>query len=477
MSDDTIVFDQPRGLMSVSAAGGALELVVEELDGRAVSPQMLPGGRDMLFTLVPRTPGGGQEPRVVAENLESGERTVILEVVANARYVSTGHLLYLVGDDLHAVRFDAETMEVSGVGVPVVEGVQPVTPAQFIVGAPDSGLGVNFAVSDDGTLAYVKGRVATDSDRVLALVDRAGGVERLDVPPLPYFSPRLAPDGTSVAVQMIESDGRGAIWLYDLSGVSAIRRLTNDGTNLRPIWTPDSRRVTFASDRDGPLSVYWQAADGSSSAERLTTADEGAIHFPESWSPDGTTLAFAAQVVGFDLRGRGGEPELWTLSVTTGESGRFPSSPEWSPQWASTFSPDGRHIVHFAAEEAGQLWVQPVPPTGERQLITPGIGRWPIWSPDGTEIIYREVPTFGAETRLMSVDVVASEGALQFGRPRQIPVGGFLTFSAYRTYDVHPDGRRFLMIIPADSAYELPQPGIAVVLNWTQELLERVPVP
>ncbi len=469
-SDDAIVLDQPGGLMRVAAAGGALQLLVVETERRALGPQVLPGGRDILFTLVPRAVSGGPEPQIVAANLESGDRTVVLDGVTDARYVPTGHLIYPVGDDLHAVPFDIETMDVTGVGVPVVDGVQPVARGVFDVRTPYSGGDVNFVVTANGTLAYVRGRVATEADRVLALVDRSGTAERLDVPPLPYFSPRLAPDGASLAVQTVESDGRGVIWLYDLAGDTAIRRLTHDGSNIRPIWTRDSRRVTFASDRDGTMSLYSQAVDGSSSAERLTTADDGVVHFPESWSPDGNTLAFAVR--------RGGSPELWTLSVPTGTPERFPSSPTWASQWASSISPDGRHIVHFAAERAGELWVQPFPPSGERQLVTPGIGRWPIWSPNGREIIYRAVPTFGAETMLMSVDVIASEGALRFGRPRQIPIGGFLTFNAHRTYDVHPDGRRFLTIVPADSeeSYESPQPSIAIVLNWTQELLERVPI-
>ena len=74
------------------------------------------------------------------------------------------------------------------------------------------------------------------------------------------------------------NEGGSNIWIYDVSGRTQIRQLTQGGRNERPIWTPDGERVTFGSDRDGTMSIYLQPADGGGDAERLTTAEEGIEH-------------------------------------------------------------------------------------------------------------------------------------------------------------------------------------------------------
>ena len=136
-----------------------------------------------------------------------------------------------------------------------------------------------------------RGAVAGSSDQTLALVGRDGAVEPLTVPPAPYLSPRLSPDGEKLVVQTAEDDG-GVLWVYDLAGDAQIQQLTFEGDNQRPIWTPDGQRITFSSDREGTMSLYSMPADGSGVAERLTTADEGTFHWPGSWAPDGQTLLF-----------------------------------------------------------------------------------------------------------------------------------------------------------------------------------------
>ena len=111
-----------------------------------------------------------------------------------------------------------------------------------------------YAVSDSGTLVFVPGGEAA-SERRLGLVDRDGEVERLNVPPKEYLSPRLSPDGKTLVVQSVE-DSENVIWMYDLTGDRAIQQVTFEGNNHRPVWTPDSQRITFSSDRDGTMSLY-----------------------------------------------------------------------------------------------------------------------------------------------------------------------------------------------------------------------------
>ena len=152
-SDDTIVYGQPEGIMRVSANGGASELVIPTEEGEQVhGPQMLPGGEWVLFTL---TSAGGatrwDEAQIVVQSLESGERRVLWEGGSDARYVSTGHLIYALEDVLFALPFDLASLEVSGGPVPIVEGVRR---ANLPIGNTAS---ANYGFSDRGTLIYIPG--------------------------------------------------------------------------------------------------------------------------------------------------------------------------------------------------------------------------------------------------------------------------------------------------------------------------------
>ena len=151
-------------------------------------------------------------------------------------------------------------MDVTGGPVALLEGVQ---------GAPSQ-----YALSDSGSLVYVPGN-AGSVDTVLALVDRNGAIETLNVLPHRYVSPRLSPDGTRLAVESTD-EGESVIFVYDLSGSTTMRRLTqtSERNNGFPVWTPDGERVTFTSDRDGALGIYWQSADGPDVAEALFMAEE-----------------------------------------------------------------------------------------------------------------------------------------------------------------------------------------------------------
>ena len=357
--------------MRVSANGGAPELVISTEEGEWVhGPQILPGGEWVLFTL---TSGGANtrwdEAQIVVQSVESGERKILWEGGSDARYVTTGHLIYALEDVvLFALPFDLASLEVSGGPVPVIEGIRRAD------GSKRNTASANYEFSDRGTLIYVPGSTEGDLN-ILALVDRSGVVEPLDVPPNSYENPRLSPDGRRLVVQTTDDDDRD-IWVYDLSGDTQIRRLTLGGNNRRPLWAPDGERVTFTSDRDGTSSIYWQPADGSSVAERLTTAEEGTRHFAESWSPEGKTLAVGVFRLGNEASGG-----VWTLSLesetTTPEV--FADESE-SYQFTPTFPPDGRWLA-YDSEESGsyEVYVQPFPKTGAKHRITQqGGGETPL---------------------------------------------------------------------------------------------------
>ena len=449
-TDDTIVWGQLEGIMRVSANGGTPELLIAGGEVILRHPQMLPDGESVLLS---RADPSGQ---VVVYSLESGEQKVLFAGFG-AKYLSTGHIVYTIADVLFAVPFDLDTLEVVGGPVPMVEGVGARPP--------------QYAVSDSGSLVFVPGGVEGSERRTLALVDRDGEVELLNVPPKQYLSPRLSPDGQTLVVQSIE-DSENVIWVYDLTDDKAIRQLTFEGNNQRPVWTPDSQRITFSSDRDGTMSLYWMPADGSGVAERLTTAEEGTRHRMWSWSPDGKLLVFT--VIRNDQTGR----NIWTLSVDDGETQSLYDTPG-TVFLGAELSPNGEWSAYGAGPSgnAADIYVEPFPPTGARHRISQDGGLYPLWSPEGSELFYRP-NAGGTGITLRSVDIV-TEPAFAFSNEQTLPVEGFNVVSGYRDYDITPDGERLLMVFPADQSdsSEPARQQINVVLNWFEELKERVPVP
>jgi serine/threonine-protein kinase len=449
-----IVFGERHGIMRVSANGGTPELLIGTEPGELVhGPQTMPDGKSVLFTLA-SGPGLRRWDRaqIVVQSLESGERKVLWNGGSDARYVPTGHIVYALEDALFAVPFDLARLEVTGSPTPLVQGVRR---AQGFFTAS-----ANYGFSNQGTLVYVAGG-SLDPDRILALVARDGVEEPLNVPPAMYSRPRLSPDGKRFAVHT-DDDDESIIWVHDFSADKAPQRLTYEGHNGGPIWTPDGEWVTFTSDRDGTESVYRKRADGSGVAERLMTAGEGTRPLPQSWSPDGQVLSFSAGRVATDDFG------IFTFSPDGGTEPEVFVDIPGSVQTDSEFSPDGKWIAYMSNESGHfQTYVQPFPPTGAKHQITREVGLFPLWSADGSELF------FVREGRLMAVRI-ETEPNLTFGNAEELPIRFFWPG---RKYDITPDGQQFLTVIPAPNAEadETSPARINIVLNWFEELKRLVP--
>ena len=473
-ADGTILYGQPDGIWQVSENGSDPQhLITTEAGEQAHGPQRLPGGDWILFTLA-RTSRATRwdEAEIVVESPATGERRVVLAGGSDARYLPTGHLVYAFEDVLYAVAFDVDRLERRGGQVPVVQGVQRAL-------APEGNTGAaSYSVTADGTLVYVPGTAGVVAEEgVLALVDRAGAVSPLPVRPGQYRSPRVSPDGRQLAVEVLGADGQGHIWLYELSGQSQLRRLTQTGNNTRPIWTPDSERVTFASQQDGAWGIYEQPADGGAVAERLLAVEQGPA-LPESWSPDGQTLLFTDATTQ-------GEWTVWTLTRDGDQPVIF--ADEVANHFGAVFSPDGRWVAYTGVDDAAGtglvgVRVQSFPSTGVVRQVTQDGEVWPLWSADGTELFFRLRRDIALPAQLMGLDV-STAGAFTFRNPRQVPIQGALMFANYRDFDLMPDGERFVMIVPAARTATSPDepdspPGARtdVVLNWVEELKARVPV-
>jgi Tol biopolymer transport system component len=326
---------------------------------------------------------------------------------------------------------------------------------------------------------YVTGPVSTDSGGLqLARIDRKGIVEPLNLPSAVINHPRVSPDGKRV-VFVTEDDREAVVWTYEVSGATAMHRVTFGGKNRYPIWTSDGERIVFQSDREGDAGIFWQRADGTGTAERLTTADKDTAQVPESWSPKDDGFLFRAT-----------KGTLNTLLFYSLKDRKATTFGDVTSAWPTNavFSPDGRWVAYEAggkgsidvgAGDARAVFVQPYPATGAKYqipLVEQGGYRHPRWSPDGRELFY----VIGGNVRIR-VASVATQPGFAFGNSAPLPRPPiWLDNNADlgRQWDVMHDGQHFIARIPAGSAGQAGQTQtqqIEVVLNWFEELKQRVP--
>jgi Tol biopolymer transport system component len=456
-TDSGIVFVQPGvAIMRVSANGGTPTTLVplSMADGLAQGPQLLPDGDTLLFTLAQPTPSTTlwDKARVVAHSIKSGRRTTIVERASDARYLPTGHLLYVVEGTMMAAQFDLNRMQITSGAVPVVEGIRR--------SAPSAGGAAQYSVSNTGVLAYVPGPIRAGEENIF-LHDRKGGMTPLKLPRGSYSYPRVSRDGKWLAFET--TDGKNAvISLYELTGASSVRRLTFRGNNRFPIWSADGKHVAFQSDRDGDLGVFWQPVSGGT-AERLTRPEPGIAHVPESWSPRDDVFLFSVT--------KGSETSLWTFSMRNRKAARFADVTSTSVPTNAIFHPEGTWVAYQSGDSVAAAeaitYVQPFPPTGEKYEIARG-GR-PLWSADGKELFFVPAPSQFAAVS------VRTEPAFAFTPPVAIPRRfGLAPPANPRPYDIMPDGR-FVIVDATDAMGEQRTSQIEVVLNWHEELKRLVP--
>ena len=219
------------------------------------------------------------------------------------------------------------------------------------------------------------------------------------------------------------------------------------------------------------MSLYSMPADGSGAAERLTTAEQGTFHRSGSWAPDGQTLLF--NVV---ERNQLTDWNIWTLSANGRETQSLYDTPD-AVYMGAELSPNGQWLAYGSGATAADsdIYVEPFPPTGARRRISQNGGIWPLWSPNGDRLFYRP-PALGGVLTVRSVDVVTAPD-FAFRNEQTLPIEGFAVVAFYRDYDIMPDGERLVMVFPAGQTElgEAPPPQINMVLNWFEELKERVP--
>ena len=288
----------------------------------------------------------------------------------------------------------------------------------------------------------------------------------MTVPPGAYRRPRVSHDGKRVAV--VPDQSESTIWIVELDGSAAPRRLTFGGNYDHPVWAPDDSRLAFQAAAGKTLAVYAQTVDGSQPPGQITTPDGGTQHVPDSWSPDGRHLLLD---VYRDIR-----VQLAVADVADKTVRPFGEVESFEPTGA-VFSRDGRWVAYASspirggARDANRgVWIQPFPAAGPRyQAPKVGLDFHPVWAPKGLAILYMSTLT----TNLLADVPMTARPAPVFGTPVSFRLA--LTdqvSSGFRDFDILPDGRFIGIKSPDDTV--AGSVTLNVVLNWVEELRSRL---
>ena len=372
---------------------------------------------------------------------------MIVKRASDARYVPTGHLVFVRGGVLMGAAFDPQRVEITGKEVPLQD---------VLTVDKSTGCGL-YSFADNGVLVYISGgKIRGDSE--LVWVDRAGKMTSASQHHRIAIGQALSPDGSRIAWVL---GGRGYgppdIWVLEL-GRDMLTRLTfDDGNEASPVWSPDGSWIYFYSDRVGGIpEIYRKKADGSGDAERLTNSNT--TQGPRSISPDGLTLVY------FENLQAGHEIMLLHLDEERSVE-PFLETP-FSEDYPAV-SPDGT-LIAYTSNETGteEVYVRRFPSGTGRVKISPGLGAHPQWSYDGTELFYTNDGTEYYSVAIDTIDDVLIPGSpeLMFKLPDD---------EYSDSFDVAPDGQRFLFgRLPEKERDGQNHP--VVVVNWFKELRERM---
>jgi serine/threonine-protein kinase len=437
-ADGRIIFAPlgQAGLMQVPVSGGS-PTSLTSLDDRERElehgwPHTLPGGH-VVFTVSQQS----RDPHIEVVSPGKERTRLRVPIAGQAQFVQSGHLVYGYFGNLMAVRFDADEIKTVGVPMPVAKGLQ--TSASF------GTLGRSgMAVSRSGTLAWLR---ATPEDVLTRLVrvDRNGRSTPMPAPQEVYQTPRLSPDGRSLAVAVRVGVMTREIRVLDTAQPARVVLRVQGGDNQSPAWM-DNRRLSFGSNRDGPQKIYTVSVGRGGNPIPLFNVDVATARNPARWSRIPRLLALYE----IDpIRRRD------VLVYRVGES-IAPVAATLANERSPAVSPDGRWVA-YVSDVTGrdQIYVKPLSEDADASQLTHAGAAEPVWARDG--LFYRE----GDRMMLATLE----RGTLK--DTRVVFEGHFERDpgSNLAAYDVEPGGKSLIMLKSALAPREL-----RIVRNWTREL-------
>ena len=447
-------------LMKVPASGGNPEPVTQfDTNRKEIQqrwPQVLPGGNAVLFTSQ-ATIRNYDNANIDVWSFKDGKRKTLHQGGAWARYLPTGHLIYLHQSTLFAVPFDVGGLEKTGNPAAVLEDVA----RNEQTGRP------RLDYSLTGDMVYQTGSIP-DQEGTIQWLDSAGKLEALLAKPGAYSNPRFSPDGKRLAVSVGLYD-KSDIWVYELS--DKMTRLTLGGNGQHaPVWSPSGKYVIYEIFGQG---IFRMKADGSGKPELLVEGKPRA-QTPQSISPDGRRLSYIEI-------GNQGTPDLMTVSLDSDGAEAKPGKPEPFVktdfiETGGVFSPDGRWMA-YSSDESGsaEVYVRPFPDTGVKWMISSGGGQRPVWSRNGRELYF-----LGADSRLMVASYSVKAGSFSPDTPRVWSITRIVWTGVWpgvwvgMLYDLAPDGKRFAVVVPTGD--DKQRANLTFLFHFFDELKRRVPV-
>jgi Tol biopolymer transport system component len=451
------------GLHRIPAEGGAAVPLTELDPGRRERvhrwPQILPGGKTVVFTSHTSAIGGYDAAAIEAVSLAGGRRKTLLKGGTFGRYLpaskGSGHLIYVNRGTLFAVPFDPATLEVRGAAVPILEQV-----------AYSSNSGAaKLDASQSGTLLYENGESSASLVK-LQWLEEGGKTRPLLAKPGNYGRPSISPDGRRIALEVVDGSNQD-IWVQDLER-DTITRLTFDGKGYAgPMWTPDGRSIVFQD----PEGLSWVRADGGGKPQPLLRTK--GTPFPYSFTPDGKRLAYMETAGSYDL---------WTVPVEGGSTALRAGKPEVLLQTSfderyPVLSPDGRWLA-YASNESGayEIYVRAFPEAtsgGGKWQISSGGGAYPMWSRSGRQLFFENL-----DNRVMVTAYTVQGNSFVAEKPRSWSERQLANrVNTSRNLDLAPDGKRFAVILPAEEpGSQQAKSRVTYIENFFDEVRRRAPV-
>ena len=342
-------------------------------------PSMLPSGKAMLLTVKYKTTASFDDAVITVHNMETGKRKTLIEGGSYARYVPTGHIVYVRKGSIFAVPFDATSLELTGPSRELFSGGMLMQ---------ESGA-ASIAFSESGTLVYAPGGPAPSRMFSIDWLTLKGETEPLIKAPASYADIALSPDGTKLALTI--NAANNDIWTYDIKRATMQRLTFGGGNHGGAAWSPDGRKVAYWAERENQVGIYWRPWDGSGTEEKLI-GEKGYSLFTAGFSPDGKYFLF--------YRNDKGKSDVWALPL---DDTRKPWPVLQTPfnEFDVTVSPNSRWLAYRSAEsDITEIYVIPFPKgEGKWQISSGGSGSY-YWNHDGSQIYY-----FDNTGKFMSVPV------------------------------------------------------------------------